>query len=692
MNQLIAAFAHVGHVRSHARHGDTDKARAECHNAYLPSSSPLPIIVAMKIWLRTGAERGGERSRRQYCSSILIVLALLATTAWSQSPASAPLNSQDVGAFLDGYFAQHLEKFHVPGAAVAVVKDGKVIAMKGYGYSNVEQKIPVDPDGTVFRLASVSKPFTAIAVLQLVEQRKLRLDENVNHYLRLFQLEENYPQPVTLENLLTHTAGFDDGGIGITSRSAEEQIPLGTYLARRLGPRVTPAGDEYSYSNRGFSLAGYIVEITSGVPFAQYAEDHIFKPLAMRESGFVIAPELFKNLAVGYDYKKGRFVPVPLDYPSVVPAVSLVSTASDMSHFMIAELQLGRYGAQRVLTENSALRMFQRQYANDPRIAGTAFAYWEQFSNGIRAVRQDGDWMGAVSTVYFLPAENTGIFIACNVGDQGLIDDLLRQFMDRYYPANPKNSRSPVAVASPIPLARFAGSYRLNRYSHRTFEKLGTLLREWEVFPGDNGEITLLNPNVGPLKYVPSAPLLFRREGAQDEIAFRQDERGQMTRLFVGRYVLEKLPWYETTTVQKAMFAFFGCIFAGAILAAFVDWMKRRRSATPALRNNGDKALTKLCYWTAGVAAGNLFFLAGMFLALLNKGALAYGLPFYVALLLCIPVITTAATFIVLWQVLRAWQTRSGHAVLRIFYSSLAFSAVCFVPFLIYWNLLGFHC
>jgi uncharacterized protein with PQ loop repeat len=86
-----------------------------------------------------------------------------------------------------------------------------------------------------------------------------------------------------------------------------------------------------------------------------------------------------------------------------------------------------------------------------------------------------------------------------------------------------------------------------------------------------------------------------------------------------------------------------------------------------------------------------LFFLAGMFLALLNKGALAYGLPFYVALLLCIPVITTAATFIVLWQVLRAWQTRSGHAVLRIFYSSLAFSAVCFVPFLIYWNLLGFH-
>jgi len=571
------------------------------------------------------------------------------------------------------------------------VKDGKVITMKGYGYSNVEQKIPVDPDVTVFRLASVSKPFTAIAVLQLVEQGKLRLDENVNHYLRLFQLEENYPQPVKLENLLTHTAGFDDGGIGITSRGAEEQIPLGSYLARRLGPRVTPAGDEYSYSNRGFSLAGYIAETTSGEPFAQYIEDYIFRPLEMRQSGFVITPELFKNLAVGYDYKKGRFVPVPLDYPNVVPAVSLVSTARDMSHFMIAELQLGRYGAQRILTENSAQRMFQRQYANDPRIAGTAFAYWEQFSNGMRAVRQDGDWVGAVSTVFFLPAKNVGIFIACNVGDQGLIDDLLRQFMDRYYPANPENSTSRLAVTSPVRSARFAGSYRLNRYSHRTFEKLGTLLHEWEVFPGDNGEITLLNPNIGPQNYVPTAPLLFRTERAQDEIAFRQNERGQITRLFVGRYVLEKLPWYETAIVQKAMFVFFGCIFAGAVLAGFVDWMKRRRPTTPALRNNGDKGLTKLCYWTAGVAAGNLFFLAGMFLALLNKSALAYGLPFYVALLLCIPLITTVATPIVLWQAFRAWKTRSGSPVSRTFYSFVAFAAVCFIPFLVYWNLLGFH-
>lgn len=641
---------------------------------------------------QTAELKGPSTSRIGFrLAAILIGLAILASAGWSQIPAPPePLSSQDLGAFLDKYFAENLEKFHVPGAAIAVVKDGEVIAIKGYGCANVEQKIPVDPDRTVFRLASVSKPFTAIAVLQLVEQGKLRLDENVNHYLRLFQFEENYPRPVTLQNLLTHTAGFDDGGIGITARSEAEQIPLGIYLERRLGPRVTLPGDQYSYSNRGFSLAGYIVEATSGAPFAQYINEQIFKPLDMSQSGFVITPELARNLAVGYDYKKGRFVPVPLDYPNVVPAASLVSTARDMTHFMIAELQLGQYKSQRILTEDSAKRMFERQYANDPRIAGTAFAYWEQYPNGTRIVRQDGDWMGAVSTVYFLPAEGVGIFIACNAGDQRLIDDLLRQFMDRYYPANREKLKAAVAVQSPEPSNRFAGSYRLNRYAHGTFEKLGTLLHEWEVFAADKGGIVLLNPNIGPANYVPAGPLLFRREGAEDEIAFRQDENGRITRLALDRYVLEKLPWYETAIVQKSLFAFFSCVFGLAIFATLIIWAKNRKAGTPSHVAN-DRSLARLRYWIAGAAAGNLFFLGGMCLAFLNKGELAYGLPWYIALLLCIPLVTTAAVPVILWQTFRVWQTRSGGSLARNFYSLAAFAAVCFIPFLIYWNLLGFH-
>jgi hypothetical protein len=449
-----------------------------------------------------------------------------------------------------------------------------------------------------------------------------------------------------------------------------------------------PPGDQYCYSNDGFALAGYIAEVSSGVPFAEYIKNHILIPLEMRQSGFVITPELSRNLVAGYDYRNGEFVPVPLDYPNIAPAVSMVSTASDMTHLMITELQLGQYGAQRILSEDSARMMLQRQYTNDTRLPGTAFAYWEEFPNGIRALRQDGDWMGAVSTVYLLPTEKVGVFVACNIGDRRLINDLIRQFLDRYYPASPKSSEEPAVIESPDPSAGFAGSYRVNRYAHRTIEKLGSLLREWEVLSADNGRIILLNPNVGPGNYVPVGPLLFRQDGADGEIAFRKDERGRIDRLFVGRYVLEKLPWYETAIVQKGLFAFFGCIFGISVLIPFIVWAKRRRNERIW---SDDKGLARLRYWTAGVAAGNLIFLVGMFLAFLNKGALIYGLPFYVALLLCIPLITTAVTPVILWQVWKAWRSRLGNAASRAFYSFVAFAFACFVPFLVYWNLLGFH-
>jgi hypothetical protein len=288
-----------------------------------------------------------------------------------------------------------------------------------------------------------------------------------------------------------------------------------------------------------------------------------------------------------------------------------------------------------------------------------------------------------------LPTERLGIFIACNIGEGRLINDLVRQFMDHYYPPVLKNSKEPVAVESTHSSRRFVGSYRLNRYGHRTIEKLGTLFREWEVLPGKEGAIIIVNPNTGPGDYVSAGPLLFRQDGAEGEIAFHQDENGQIIRLFMGRYVLEKLPWYEAAIVQKGLFAFFGCVFGLSVLSALVVWIENRRATTMA--SPRDKDLARLRYWTARVAAGNLLFLGGMLLAFQNKLALLYGLPLYVTLLLCIPLITTAATPIVLWHAWIAWRVRSGNAVSRVFYTFAAFAASCFVPFLAYWNLLGFH-
>ncbi|MFT5872967.1 MAG: CubicO group peptidase (beta-lactamase class C family) [Clostridium sp.] len=140
-----------------------------------------------------------------------------------------PLNKDNVEKFADGLFNEQLKKFNVPGAVFAVVKDNAVLFEKGYGYSDIDKKIPVDPKTTVFRVASISKLFTATAVMQLKEKGTVNLEEDVNKYLKDFKIENKYSKPVTLENLLTHTAGFDEKIIGEsqTKSVTTQAFPIG---------------------------------------------------------------------------------------------------------------------------------------------------------------------------------------------------------------------------------------------------------------------------------------------------------------------------------------------------------------------------------------------------------------------------------------------------------------------------------
>ncbi|MFQ5892280.1 MAG: serine hydrolase domain-containing protein [Candidatus Methanofastidiosia archaeon] len=119
-----------------------------------------------------------------------------------------------------------MKELHIPGAVFILVKDGEIFFAKGYGFANLEKKTPVIPDKTLFRVGSVSKLFTTTAIMQLYEKEMLNLDDDVNKYLRNFQLEDNYPQSVTIANLLTHTGGFDERLTGMAARSPSEVLRL----------------------------------------------------------------------------------------------------------------------------------------------------------------------------------------------------------------------------------------------------------------------------------------------------------------------------------------------------------------------------------------------------------------------------------------------------------------------------------
>src|SRR5438270_10345316 len=210
--------------------------------------------------------------------------AKLPAVAPQPSPPPA-LTRADFETFLDALIPSQLQNRNIAGAVVSVVKDGQILFQKGYGYADVEAKKPVLPEQTLFRPGSISKLFTATAVLQLVEQGKLDLDRDVNEYID-FAIPKTYPEPITLRRLLTHTAGFEEVLKNLFVPMQQQMRPLHDYLVVALPARIFPPGKIAAYSNYGLTLAGYIVERVSGEKFESYIDNHILKPLKMQSSTF----------------------------------------------------------------------------------------------------------------------------------------------------------------------------------------------------------------------------------------------------------------------------------------------------------------------------------------------------------------------------------------------------------------------
>ncbi|MGH8186358.1 MAG: serine hydrolase domain-containing protein, partial [Steroidobacteraceae bacterium] len=311
-----------------------------------------------------------------------------------------PTTREEVEAFVDGFMNAQMRSGPVAGGAVVVVKDGELFFSKGYGFEDAEKRVPVDPQQTLFRPGSVSKLFTWTAVMQLVEQGRLDLDADVNTYLTDFKLSDRYPDPVTLRNLMTHTAGFEDGAVGyLFAASDKDLLPLGEWLKAHVPLRARPptkdfnSGTNASYSNWGTALAGHIVEIVSGQPFDEYLEQHIFKPLGMARSTFrePLPAELAERMSGGYTFEGGQFKKNGFEFIHAAgPAGSMSATATDLAKFMLAHLQEGAVGEGRILSPETTRIMHRRVLSPDPSVNGHALGFYETWINGRRIIGHGG--------------------------------------------------------------------------------------------------------------------------------------------------------------------------------------------------------------------------------------------------------------------------------------------------------------
>jgi len=466
--------------------------------------------------------------------------------------------------WLDETMADQLERHHVPGAAV-VVNDGDVLLAKGYGYADVESQRPVVANETVFSIGSTGKLVTWTAVMQGVEDDRLDLDRDVNDYLidSAVTVPDTYAEPVTLAHLGTHSAGFEDVFAGMVTDDPDEIRPMEEILAEHQPARVRPPGEFVAYSNYGTALAGHVLAEQSDATFTEYVDERIFTPLGMDDTTYAqpLPDELEPRRAIGYTSQNGEYRghdPVIWTLPP--EGGSLRTTATDMGRFMLAHLNEGAYGSERVLEAETVREMHSRQFTKSeavPELNGMAFGFIEMDRNGETIVGHWGDTPRFKSLLALYPERDTGLFVVYNSPGGGPARfELLQAFTDRYYP------RSDTPIVEPPNGAadrarELAGDYRSLTVSESSWERvLGVMTRTYTVRATDEGYLTTSRLGEPTRRWVERRPGVYEEVGGSDMLVFRVDEDDRATHMFrhaFGPATYERVPWYESLTVLQAV-------------------------------------------------------------------------------------------------------------------------------------------
>ena len=419
--------------------------------------------------------------------------------------ATAPAAASGIRSYVDGLFLGLVNGAQIPGAAVAIIQNGEVTHKAGYGYADIRTRTPVDPDITRFRVASVSKLITATAVMQLVEQGSVDLNADINTYLTAFRIAGDYPVPVTLANLLTHTAGFDDRYLGMAAPMGSPPETLAQHLARAMPARVLPPSSVIAYSNYGIALAGQIVENVSGEEFGAYASMRILQPLAMTSSSFGIPYPLPPTMATPHFRSSGGngFRPGAFDVVRIAPAGDLVTTAGDMARFMRAHLDNEN---PTLLSLPTMQQMHARHFANADGLDGWAYGFATGTRNGITWIGHDGSWNGFCAQLVLHPESRSGYFAVYNAECSFPASQAIRRgLFDAIWPAAP-------AAATPAPAVNDAraraveGSYMHVRRARADFTVVGAAASTISVAAQPGGALKVSMPSIGrDLTFLPQA-------------------------------------------------------------------------------------------------------------------------------------------------------------------------------------------
>lgn len=619
-------------------------------------------------------------------------LLLVLMAIFGLMPARAqPMTAPDVEAFLDGVMPLQLEREDIGGAVIIVVKDGQILFAKGYGYSDAAKRTPVTADATLFRPGSISKLFTWTSIMQLVEQKKLDLDRDVNDYID-FKIPATYPQPITLRNIMTHTPGFEEAIKDLFVADANHLKPLGEYVKAALPERVFPPGTTPAYSNYATALAGYIVQRTSGEAYDDYVERHILQPLGMMHTTFrQPLPDALRPL-MSNGYQVASKPAKPFEFVQAWPAGSSSVTAADIARFMIAHLQDGKYEDVRILQPETAQLMHSAQFVAVPPMNSMCLGFYEETRNGQRIIGHGGDTAWFHSDLHLVLGANVGFFVSYNSAGKGQISPrsaVWEKFLDRYFPYRIPDAIQPATSAQDA--RDVSGSYISSRRSETTILSFISAVGVAKVSVNKDGTISWgareLN---GELKHFREiAPLVFREVNGQDRVAFKRDSSGRMIMgMDFPFMVLQKAPWDESAVFNNIVI--FGSL--GILILTVVLWpvaaVVRAHYARPL--NSGHSGLRLVVRIVCLLDVAFAIAWISMLTALSDPGKLNDSLDPVLRIVQMVGwmgVIGTIVVFIDAWLAIRE---KSRWWFNRLHTAALAIACLGFAWFVSHWHMLHF--
>tara|TARA_R110002049_G_scaffold130820_3_gene289293 strand:- start:3625 stop:5532 length:1908 start_codon:yes stop_codon:yes gene_type:complete len=601
-------------------------------------------------------------------------------------------------AYVDGIVMPLMKDNNSPAGTVAIVQGGELLLAKGYGFEDIEEQIPVDANETLFRPGSTSKLFTWVSVMQLVEQGKLDLDTDVNTYLEDFQIQDTFEEPITLRHILTHTPGFEDGGLGYLIVDDPELIePLSVTMEKFQPERINPPGTYTAYSNYATSLAGLIVEIVSGVPFNDYVKQNILDPLGMTRSSFEepLPDALEQRMAGSYKAEAGAYVEKDFEIiANFAPAGAMSATSTDMVRFGQAILNGGELDGVRILKEATVEEMLTPNFTHDERTTAMLLGFYETDLNGHRVVGHGGD------TIYFhsylgIDAEAELVFFVSFAANGG--SPTRSAFAPALY-----NEFFPRNEAPPVPpedfaerSGRYAGSYGFWRGNFSKIERAFSLGSAVQVAPtGDNTLMVAFGG--GAKQYVEVEKNLFREldpnislvAGISPRlIAFQENDEGAIT-----GFVLDGLPFMATRKMSFFETANFNFTLLGLSFVIFLAvilrrWYQRRElAALPA----ADKSAFNAAFYTSLIHVLTLI-IGGIVVSIAAKN-LINGFPPMFKIWLIMPILSTLASVYLLARTFGVWNNKLLTGIwARIRYTFVALAGLFIAWFYYYWNILGFQ-